>query len=1289
MSKVSDLTTYIIRKLWTIIAIALVVVALLMSFLRYSLPYLENYKERVENYISQEYTVDLTIGALSANWQRTGPSLVLRDVRIQKGAQSPIALDIGEIFVAIEFWPSITHRKLQSSQVLLSRLNIDIDLQQIETSDADFPIISALENVFLEQLSQFSMTESRVVINSAQNSKTIDIEQLSWLNEGNRHQGVGVFALQDFSNSNAKFILDLFGDVSSYSGTLYAEATDLNLSAWFNEFTGLEGQLVASKGNFEVWARINDGKIDRLDGNILPTTFEWNARDITIDNLVAGRFGAQLNNQNWEFSFPNLVLKVDQKPTEINISGRYSANAGLQFQTVDKLELVNALPMLGLFSGGFSDQIALVDLQATLASLKVVVDADGPTLSAKLRNMSWLEDHSLVGLSDLSSDILWHGNKGRFVFTADDTTLSANYLFDRNLTVQMLNIPVFIDLEADEQFSVVAADIVIDNISLFANASYALDSQFLSLIVDIKPFDLDKVPALLPNHLMGADAKAFLTSAITGEGRIKHANLLWHGQVAAYPYASKEGVFQSKVVISDADFLFSDAWPALTDLNIDLLFENQSLQMRSKSSLLDKVSLSNLTAEIPNLTENAMLTINADGKTNSKDLSSLMMQSTLASSLGNLLENSVQIEGDLTTKLSIYVPLNDGASTRAVGEVYLRENQINLPPINLTFEKASGTITFDNQNIAVTGLQAQLFEQSILADLTGKQESDKYQLNATFEGTWEAKQVAQHLSEEFASYFDGRAKWSLDLLLDLMPEDFRYEATMLSDLVGMSAALPAPLGKKSADVDVFTLLASGDKLASSVELVLQDKLRFDGALAHKEKQFNRAHLALGPTEFESRGLGFSISADFERMQFSQWYPLIIAITANVNKNEKNVLGVPQRIFVDTDRFIIGGQEFTDVDVTTKRLDDQWSLDIDADQARGKVTVFDDWFGRGISADIEYIRIPKKNKMLAIEAASSATLPKITIDPKTLPNIEFTCKSCQILGYDFGRIDVEAEPNDDGLKLTQILLDNQQGNISASGQWYKRNQDHFTFIAGDLNSKDFGSFLKELGLDSGIQDSQADMSFALTWKDSPFDAKFENLDGEIDWQLTDGYLTEVSDKGSRIFTLLSLNSLVRKLSLDFRDVFAKGFFYDNMQGSVQITEGKADTRDTKVDGAAGEIEIYGYTDLAQQKLNYNVSFAPNITGNLPVLVYFFTVSPPTALAALALDQMLTSAKVISNINYSVTGTIADPVLIETGRESTEVNLPARREIIPSDTLSPFVPPTPKDLIEIEVKDGQSD
>ena len=88
-------------------------------------------------------------------------------------------------------------------------------------------------------------------------------------------------------------------------------------------------------------------------------------------------------------------------------------------------------------------------------------------------------------------------------------------------------------------------------------------------------------------------------------------------------------------------------------------------------------------------------------------------------------------------------------------------------------------------------------------------------------------------------------------------------------------------------------------------------------------------------------------------------------------------------------------------------------------------------------------------------------------------------------------------------------------------------------------------------------------------------------------------------------------------------------------------------------------MHGYTDLNAKQLNYQIEFTPNVTSSLPVIVAWM-VNPATALAALALDQMLTSAKVISNIKFSLTGSLEDPQLQELGRDSKEISLPARVE-----------------------------
>jgi uncharacterized protein (TIGR02099 family) len=658
----------------------------------------------------------------------------------------------------------------------------------------------------------------------------------------------------------------------------------------------------------------------------------------------------------------------------------------------------------------------------------------------------------------------------------------------------------------------------------------------------------------------------------------------------------------------------------------------------------------------------------------------LFTQSTLQNSLGRVLSNDVIVSGPVSTELGLYIPLSNVAGIRAIGEAKLRDSDVRITALGLDFTSANGIVAFDNENLSITGLDAALVDQPVTINLIGQQLPNSYDLDIDIQGEWDIDPLVERYAVNFTDTLSGSAQWLLNVGVSLNAQEYSYTANLSSNLYELDASLPAPFYKPAQQALPFELFASGNNMASNIEITLGKDVTFEGVLPHKERQFSRAHLALGQTDFVGMGVGFSVSANLPSVELEPWINSVKGIVGGISSNTKPILPAPERIFAQTDQLLVLGTRITDVNVTAKRLDRDWQLEVDADQLRGNADISESWLSKGVRINADYLKLNDVDLTASVNAQSE------DFDPTTLPLINLVCEVCEVSDVKLGRVVLEAEPNDDGLEIKRLQIEAENGDINASGQWYKRHQDHFTFIAGDVESNDFGRLLSNLGFESGIKDSQAELDFALTWQQSPMEFSLEQLDGQINWELSDGYLAEVSDKGSRIFTLLSLNSLVRKLSLDFRDVFAKGFFYDEMGGSVQITDGKADTRDTSIDGAAGEIEIYGYTDLVSQELNYNISFTPNVTGNLPVLVYFFTVSPPSALAALAIDQVLTSAKVISNVNYSVSGTLDDPVLIETGRQSTDVALPTRRDAMQDEQRPLFLPPTEEDLLPIEREDG---
>lgn len=114
MTNFSSVAAYLLKKFWLLLAVLLVLFALVLSAARYALPHIENNKHLLENYINEQYGVNLSIDSVYAVWQQDGPSIVLNNVSLAKDDASPVALDIRQIYVEVDFWQSIRQRLLSS-----------------------------------------------------------------------------------------------------------------------------------------------------------------------------------------------------------------------------------------------------------------------------------------------------------------------------------------------------------------------------------------------------------------------------------------------------------------------------------------------------------------------------------------------------------------------------------------------------------------------------------------------------------------------------------------------------------------------------------------------------------------------------------------------------------------------------------------------------------------------------------------------------------------------------------------------------------------------------------------------------------------------------------------------------------------------------------------------------------------------------------------------------------------------------------------------------------------------
>ena len=1331
MTNFSSVAAYLLKKFWLLLAVLLVLFALVLSAARYALPHIEHNKHLLENYINEQYGVNLSIQSVHAVWQRNGPSIVLNSVSLAKNDASPVALDIRQIYVELDFWESLRHQLISSTRFELRGLKLDIDADRLSGGDKNnFPVVNALERLFLEQLQSFSLEDGVVSVTHLNETNSFDIESLSWNNHEERHQGLGQLKVADLAANSASFIIDITGTREDFDGVFYAKAEELDISPWVSDLIKTKRPLAQSRANFEVWTNFSQSEVTSVQAELSESLLEWGSgRAKTVTGISGGSLQALPNDENrqggWNVRVDQLVLNSSNETLTTDLIGSISANGDALINTVKPVQINPFLLLLPLFMDDTSEEeIRGLNPKGELATLQIQWHNGQPSLAAKVLDLQWDKTDKVPGLSSLDADFFWYKNNGAIYLESADSLLSANGVIKKDVNINLFKsqfyiYPEQIDSE-DKQWVVKGSDMLFDSDVVTLHPQFKLNTStgLMSLYVDVSPLALNEVSSLFPSSLMGTNTDKYLTRAFTGEGEIANARVLWHGRTSDFPFDDNTGIFQAYVDIEQGDFLFAPDWPALNNLDLSLYFVNNALVMESPSATLAGMKISDMSAAIPSFSPDARLIIYANGTGTGDALTALMMDSSLKKSLGKVLNEDVQIGGPLSADIKLDIPFK-GKDVVASGTAHLSNNPVFVATTNMLFDKASGEVSFVNGDIDASGLQAQFLKQPVNLSLSGRQ-GDTYDLNVELGGRWHVHPLANYVNTDLTEYIDGESDWNTTVQLSLSNSGFNYTANLTADLTATQSVLPAPFDTPAGSSLPLLITSKGDSKASNVEASLGDNIRFDGVLPHKEMQFSRAHLALGESDIANIGTGFSISANLAQADVQEWFTTInmllsgkgkdtstaVAKTnaqSSIQSNESkkaNLFGTPSRIFAKADKLNFAGHSIKDAQLSATERNKDWILDLASPQARATIRINSDLDEQGIEINADYLSLEKPAQAggatktgseSGVELATNSAMPSeegespYNIDPNTLPPIYFYCQSCGVHGIDLGEITLDIAKEENGLAIRQLLVKSDETNVTATGYWKHMGGEIQSALNGTLTSPDVGQMLKEYGVESGIKDSSANVAFDINWPNAPMDFGFEQLNGNVEWSLSDGYLTELSDKGSRIFTLFSLNSLVRKLSLDFRDVFAKGFFYDDMGGTLSIVDGKAYTDDTEIDGGAGEIEITGFTDLNTGGLNYNVSFAPNVTGNLPFLVYFLA-TPPTALAALAIDQVLTSAKVISNVNYRVTGTIKDPKFDEVERNSKDISLPAQNAPVPANPQDR--PLTEDDVrrLKMEVIDG---
>lgn len=262
--------------------------------------------------------------------------------------------------------------------------------------------------------------------------------------------------------------------------------------------------------------------------------------------------------------------------------------------------------------------------------------------------------------------------------------------------------------------------------------------------------------------------------------------------------------------------------------------------------------------------------------------------------------------------------------------------------------------------------------------------------------------------------------------------------------------------------------------------------------------------------------------------------------------------------------------------------------------------------------IGQIIVPRNNqqalqanfKQLYFNADSADNMMKW--QPTQLPRLDLTSSDTRYGNKQFGKVRLQLEPLADGTRITSLQFDTPTANLRASGSWREKEGKPLTELGGKLMTKDLNILLANLGLPTSVSSKDGDLKFALRWWGAPYDLHSKLVNGAFTLNLKKGVINAIGASATaklnfgRLLTVLSLESLGRRLTLDFSDFTSKGFEFHKLSGSFLLRNGNATTNNLILDGPVAQIVINGRIGLDKEDYDLILQITPHFTSSLPVI-----------------------------------------------------------------------------------------
>lgn len=1285
---------------WLLLGVLILVAALWLLFRHWIWPSIDQWRPQIEQTLSRALDAPVSIGELASGFDGLRPSLRARSVRVGGPQDAPLTVE--EVFAVLSL------RALVRGEPGLSSLELVRPVIRVERiENRRFSVAGALidldrtgassEFSWLLGSRSISVRNARIDWRDRMGSEpvvTAGIDLLSTNDSGRHHfslrapaVGAGLQGLELAADFTTAAVGDL-ADWRKWRGEAYASAMHVQfvplvrmLRGWLLPTQAGQPFVLGGSGPVKAWARFDNGQL----GDVLVKAFT-EAIDLRVG---ANRIGlrslsleasAKLEDQKTLTIIPRRLAAVDsagfsfaldeqaEQRIVVQLDSLMPVAGRLTWRGFDAGRLLEALRRLPL-PDPWTGRLAQVTAGGRINGAALSWDAAGQrysvTFGFERLSLQRVERRGAPpsrwpSFANLSGEAEFSDRSGQIRLDAAGAAIRLPGLLAEPV-IPLASLAGVIGWRVEPKDEAGGGEIVELHAAglSFANADMAgsFSGRWrgagrsalgeIDLAGSLSRVNAARVGAYLP-LAVDARVRGWVSRAVSATGA-SETRVRLRGDLAEFPFRGEApGEFRIETRLEQAALAFSPDWPPVNRVRGRLVFERAGMELRADTAEIQGVALRDIHARIEEL---ARPTLVIDGRAQGSlgSMIGFVDASPLRRSVDPLIR-SWQPEGNAELSLRLDVGLGAGGSTDYQGRLVLAGNQLRVAPHLPVLSDIAGDVSFDPRGIRAPSLSARLLGGAVQASLTA---ADGAAMRLDAKGSAAGSELLGLIGRADSRFIAGSADWQAGL--EIGPQG--VAGVLRSSLESIGSTLPEPFAKQPGSRWPLRIDWSKPRVsarAETVRVALRDDVRvvFERPAGQAP---GRAIISVG-LDAPLPASGVALAVRVPNLDIGAWEQALES-PANASPGAGQfslATGPIEQISLTTDSLLIGGKDLTAVVLGATRTDGLWRANLASREVNGQL----EWQPSQASLPAGALRA--RFALLSVPLNRESAIEQILdTAPSRLPALDIEAQKLVLAGRDLGRLSLLASNAADGehptWRLDRLRIDHPGGTLDARGAWEpNRGAPRSTALDFELSLREPARILETFGITGAISGGgPGRLAGKVRWQGSPLAIDYPSLGGELDLQLGKGQFLKTEPGFGKLIGVLSLQSLPRRLSLDFRDVFAEGFSFDEIRGRASIASGLATTSDFRMRGVQAQVAIRGSVNLVDETQQLRVEVRPELNAGLASLAYAAVANPAiglgTFLAQWALRKPLQE---MFSYEYEVVGPWADPNVTERARPRFE-------------------------------------